>query len=175
MPRRLDALESCAICADQHYESRWSAAQQACASWKNRPRSTHVENGVCIDRGAAVLAIAVAVAGCGGSAQNSEPTTTVAGADAKPKPRAKPKPAPTRYGQLFTAAMTPQKAARPICRQYERILGIATEPAQTYLRDSAPALADAYAADAYRGSYVGVSRQALRSVSTVWPSRGSKP
>lgn len=116
-----------------------------------------------------VAGVALVTWGCGGETDSSNDaapaTVTVVGTvSAKPsvsKPKPKPKPKPTRYGQLFVKGMTPQKASRPICRQYERVLAIATEPAETYLLQSAGALADAYAADAYTGAYDGVSREAL--------------
>jgi hypothetical protein len=99
------------------------------------------------------------VVGCGGGESEATPSTAsgVTTAPAKPTPA----PTPTRYGQLFMKGMTPQKAALPICRRYERVLAIAAGPARSYLRDSSHAVKDSYAADAYGGSYQGISIRTL--------------
>jgi hypothetical protein len=112
---------------------------------------------------AIVATAALSVVGCGRGESEATPSTAsgVTTASAKAEPTPAPAPTPTRYGQLFVKGMTPQKAALPICRRYERVLAIAAGLARSYLRDSSHAVKDSYAADAYGGSYQGISIRTL--------------
>jgi hypothetical protein len=72
-----------------------------------------------------------------------------------PKPKPKPKPKPTRYGQLFLARMTVQKAARPLCASYRASIASWAAPADQYAAAAAAAARDpeGYAAAEFVSSH----------------------
>lgn len=99
---------------------------------------------------AALLGLAVLGAAIGDSGSTdsepsaaADPTTPVT---EKPKPR-KPK----GYVELLLPAMTPQKAARPLCTRYRATLSDWTSLASQRLASSQGATRDSYAAAAFDG------------------------